>query len=65
MIAGRCVRRTGNPAFTEATYRSLLDLVAETKKVNESLSPKDNIDVQSFIWIVGVYDENSVVEPIG
>lgn len=61
---GHAFAREYAPAFTEATYRSLLDLVAETKKAIESLSPEDNIDVQSFIWIVGAYDENSVVEPI-
>lgn len=38
-----------------ATYLALLELVAETRAAIASLAPQDNIDVQSFIWVVGEY----------
>lgn len=40
-----------------ATYLSLLDLVDTTRRAIMSLQPRDNIDVQSFIWVVGEYRE--------
>lgn len=40
------------------TYSSLLDLVATTKAAIEALKPRDNIDIQSFIWVVGEYKES-------
>lgn len=36
-------------------YRSLLDLAARTSEAIRSLEPRDRIDVQSFIWVVGAY----------
>ena len=36
-------------------YASLLDLVAQTEKELASLKPRDHIDIQSFIWVVGHY----------
>lgn len=46
-------------------YESLLNLTAETKLEVNQLGPADNIDIQSFIWIVGRYDaadEADVIE---
>lgn len=38
-------------------YRSLLDMVVETEVEIAKLKPRDRIDVQSFIWVVGDYKE--------
>ncbi len=38
-------------------YKSLLDLVARTREALEELRPRDNVDLQSFIWVVGAYSE--------
>jgi hypothetical protein len=38
-------------------YQSLLDLVAKTEKEIADLEPRDRIDVQSFIWVVGAYKD--------
>ncbi|MBJ6127389.1 hypothetical protein [Microvirga splendida] len=45
-------------------YRSLLDLVGETAESIADFGPRDNIDIQSFIWVVGKYttDEVQTVE---
>jgi hypothetical protein len=40
-------------------YQSLLDLVTETAAQLADLEPRDRIDVQSFIWAVGHYDEQT------
>lgn len=37
------------------TYEALLDLVHKTRAAIGELEPKDNIDIQSFIWVVGEY----------
>ena len=39
------------------TYLALLDLVKTTKIAVAELNPRDNIDIQSFIWVVGEYRE--------
>lgn len=39
------------------TYESLLDLAGEIRREFASLAPRDNIDVQSVIWVVGDYRE--------
>ncbi len=39
------------------TYEALLDLAAATRDAIRSLEPRDNIDIQSFIWVVGEYRE--------
>lgn len=56
-------RRIGHPfahtyrtALDQEVYESLLDLVATTRVEIAPLGPRDNIDVQSFIWVVGYYD---------
>jgi hypothetical protein len=40
-------------------YDSLLDLVAKTAAELSDLKPQDRIDVQSFIWVVGAYKEET------
>jgi hypothetical protein len=40
-------------------YESLLDLASKTAVELAELKPRDRIDVQSFIWIVGDYSEDS------
>jgi hypothetical protein len=35
------------------TYKSLLDFAGQVQKDNEDLGPKDYIDLQSFIWVMG------------
>lgn len=46
----------------EDTYEALLDLVATTRTAIASLEPRDNIDIQSFIWVVGEYREEDKPE---
>lgn len=41
--------------FRADVYLSLLDLVETTECGIAKLAPKDRIDVQSFIWVVGKY----------
>ena len=36
-------------------YESLLDLADKTTSELSSLKPRDRVDVQSFIWVVGDY----------
>lgn len=38
-------------------YESLLDLTAQTKQNLTTLNPRDNIDIQSFIWVIGGYKD--------
>ena len=40
-------------------YESLLDLVSRTDGELAELKPRDHIDVQSFIWVVGAYKDDS------
>lgn len=44
-------------ALAPAIYESLLDLADTTAMKIADLSPADRIDIQSFIWVVGSYDE--------
>ncbi|HEX7874423.1 MAG TPA: hypothetical protein VF475_16035 [Sphingobium sp.] len=46
-----------SPEPNAETYHSLLDLVDATRNAIASLEPRDNIDIQSFIWVVGEYRE--------
>ena len=39
-------------------YASLLDLVERTSRELSDLEPRDRIDIQSFIWVVGDYQED-------
>lgn len=45
------------------TYRDLLDLVGWTRTRIVHLAPRDNIDIQSFIWVVGKYVESDKARP--
>lgn len=38
-------------------YEGLLDLAAKTERELHELAPRDRIDLQSFIWVVGDYQE--------
>ncbi|UYQ70843.1 hypothetical protein OF122_12295 [Pelagibacterium flavum] len=38
-------------------YKSLLDLVDKTERELADMRPRDRIDIQSFIWVVGDYRE--------
>lgn len=56
--------RIGHPFASRYTaelkptvYESLLSLAGETETAAASLKPADRIDVQSFIWVVGAYDD--------
>ncbi len=40
-------------------YRLLLDLVEATESELIDLRPRDRIDIQSFIWVVGDYKEDT------
>jgi hypothetical protein len=45
------------PQLDIAVYESLLDLAARTIAELADLKPRDRIDVQSFIWVVGGYKD--------
>jgi hypothetical protein len=47
--------------ITPHVYESLLDLAAETRREVADLQPRDLIDVQSFIWVVGAYKDDEVI----
>ena len=40
------------------SYASFLHLTEETANELSDLDPRDRIDIQSFIWIVGNYRED-------
>jgi hypothetical protein len=57
-------KRVGHPfihAYRSAldidVYESLLDLARQTEKEIKAFHPKDYIDVQGFIWVVGAYTD--------
>ena len=43
------------PELNLDTYQSLLDLANSTREAIGDLQPRDFIDVQSFVWVVGSY----------
>ena len=45
-----------SPQLDLSVYSSLLDLASETERQVVELKPKDHIDLQSFIWVVGEYE---------
>ena len=47
------------PRLKLDVYQSLLDLVSETEHELVDLEPRDRVDVQSFIWVVGDYKEGT------
>lgn len=55
--------RVGHPFFNNyetqlkvEVYESLLDLANTTEGQITALGPRDRIDIQSFIWVIGEYD---------
>jgi hypothetical protein len=48
-----------DPRLKLDVYHSLLDLASETEQELADLEPRDRIDVQSFIWVVGDYKEDT------
>ena len=47
------------PRLDIEVYECLLDLVAKTEDQLVELRPRDRIDVQSFIWVVSYYEEET------
>lgn len=47
------------PRLDLDVYTSLLDLAEATGAEIADLEPRDRIDIQSFIWVVGKYDDNA------
>ena len=47
------------PRLDFVVYESLLDLASKTAAALAELKPRDRIDVQSFIWVVGDYSKDS------
>jgi hypothetical protein len=47
------------PRLKLDVYHSLLDLASETEQELAELEPRDRIDVQSFIWVIGSYKEDT------
>ncbi|MFF8799629.1 MULTISPECIES: hypothetical protein [unclassified Methylobacterium] len=54
---GHCFARDYQAGLHPSVYDSLLDLTEETCRELSSLEPRDRIDVQSFIWVIGDYAE--------
>lgn len=54
---GHRFARDYEPRLHLPVYESLLDLVAKTEAHIGDLHPKDRIDVQSFIWVIGDYKD--------
>jgi hypothetical protein len=46
-----------NSVLDFGVYESLLDLAAVTEREIVNLGPRDRIDIQSFIWVVGSYEK--------
>ena len=55
---GHSFAREYSATFAASVYESLQDLTRETEGKIRTLNPKDRIDIQSFIWIVGAYKES-------
>lgn len=45
------------PRLRLSVYESLLDLTDNTSRALADVAPRDRIDIQSFIWVVGDYRE--------
>jgi hypothetical protein len=61
-FAARVGHRFANdyePRLKLDVYESLLDLASTTERELLELRPQDRIDVQSFVWVVGDYNEQS------
>lgn len=66
-FASRVGHRFANdysPRLDISTYESLLALTSETEAKISELAPRDRIDIQSFIWVVGDYlDDREELRP--
>jgi hypothetical protein len=51
------------PRLDIGVYDSLLDLAVRTETELADLEPRDRIDVQSFIWVIGDYKEGGEAPP--
>lgn len=63
--------RVGHPfqhdysaALEAPVYESLLNMMAETGREMSDLAPRDNIDLQSLVWVVGDYTEGDEPETL-
>lgn len=54
---GHSFAQVYRPQLDAEVYRSVLDLAGAVRREMADLNPRDLIDVQSFIWIVGAYSE--------
>jgi hypothetical protein len=54
---GHSFARDYEAGLTIEVYESLLDLGTETNREVADLGPRDLIDIQSFIWVVGAYTD--------
>jgi len=59
---GHGFARTYRAALDFEVYESLLALVAETEREVQALEPRDRIDIQSFMWVVGAYGEDGAAK---
>ena len=51
------------PRLDTAVYESLLNLASKTAEELAELRPRDRIDVQSFVWVIGGYKDDDVPRP--
>ncbi len=58
---GHAFAREYEEGLRAGVYDSLLDLAANTRHEIADLNPRDLIDVQSFIWVVGAYTDRELV----
>lgn len=58
---GHPFARAYDPHLKRGVYEALLDLARETAAQFKDLGPRDNIDIQSLVWIVGAYDDAEAV----
>lgn len=64
-FASRVGHRFANdytPQLDLIVYESLLDLASDTERNIAELGPRDRIDIQSFIWVIGDYQDGR--EPV-
>ena len=59
---GHHFARAYESALNFEVYSALLDLAEWTEKEINDLKPRDRIDVQSFIWVVGAYTDEDASE---
>lgn len=57
---GHEFRHEYRAALNPDVYQRLLDMMAVTSSELAALQPRDNIDLQSFVWVVGHYREEEI-----